>query len=967
MSQLSAIMTDVDRIIKSDAIQRVFPNLRGLDDTAGFEHFVAHPPDTISSLPKIVRGVVRGYGIQIDRHERFSEIWASQYPNQLFKIGQFVTDLDRKCGTLARNAALKPRTETEAERNAREVEQLGCTEFEVLYYLLACKTRGLYRDLQERMASQSITLRTVLNPNGPSSYDEGPCTVRDFRNLLRAIWYHLLHPEITGAIESAINARKYRFLTENPLLPTNFAELSQVEQDAFIQRSKKGINLAGPPLPQMFDRLDDIRNLPISTILEKIYRRRLNSSTVLLQRETSPSRPKLRMDSLAPFNGQGAGRHARVTFIDDDEESYIQEEIGRAELASAQSFEGDVKRRSYDGTMRFHAINGTVRRYTRQVSFAHGVSNSPENDRLETGSQQASDRAYMKDRSEVKSLADGHQQSILVSKYAQHSATHHLQVSGPHAMNQQSCDAQKESQSHTGLKDEDWDAKLRRWQSQYGPQQPEPTLSLEHRNSEPIQKSSGCQSTQKAVHSLGQQDSFPAPQLQRSSQPNRQKAYSYSIQQRSQNQQEIPFIADSHQQTSVPTNQGEHSLHHDQYQDDYVLPPTTYSPPRLNVPSSKAVGFSLRLQEWKYPDSHTSYELIVPGQSEPSTVQEVESPAAKVAIAPNYGGHHAMTSPSIYSVRSSPKPPLAGLETQAQAQAQAQEKEPFDQESGYTPERGGYDAWPSPSIYSAHPSAKPSPLRPSDKFRLPSPATNSSDTSSLGPVASAEMNRFLCSQVPIRAQSSFREQSPNREELPRKEQLPDPEQPPDRKQHVGPTTAVKVQKWLPDARTDPPGPSSPPHTPCIQRTAALLQATSSTAFKYRNFVPNNKPSYHSPSSHRLPFFREGGYSGLLPPKTPPKSVLQLQAAKSARENMNRLEAENAELKRQYSQLQDAVHQQSCTFVRENSKLQEQMERLAKQVSPTRTPNSGGGKGIIRKLGKLGSKSARSPRKSPSKF
>jgi hypothetical protein len=290
----------------------------------------------------------------------------------------------------------------------------------------------------------------------------------------------------------------------------------------------------------------------------------------------------------------------------------------------------------------------------------------------------------------------------------------------------------------------------------------------------------------------------------------------------------------------------------------------------------------------------------------------------------------------------------------------------------YAKQYGNISHTISPNIYSAHPSAKPSPLRLSGRHAPLSPATDSSKESSLGPIASREINKILSPHPYTQSQSlhkedcSPKEQSRCRGHSPTREQSPHREQSRSSEPQYSPPTAFKAQKWLPTSYSKPFNDSSPPNSPIIQGTVPTLHATPITAVRTSISTPGDHSDPVSPTSHHIPFLREVEYPNYLPPKTPPKSALQLRAAQSARENMKKLEAENAELKRQYSQLQDAVNAQGRTFVRENSRLQEQMLHLTQQVPQTHTPHSAGG-GVLRRLSKLGSRSTKSsPKKSPSK-
>jgi hypothetical protein len=505
---------DIDRIIQSDKHQRMMPDLQGLHDTMGFEIFVAKPPDTITSNPRRIKTVIKGLGIQIDRHERFAPIWTTQYNNQLFTVGKLVTDLDTKCGHLARAAAASELnlgfcTETETQRCTREMEQLGCIEFEDLYYFLASKTRSLYYDLQVRVASSSITMNTVLHNHGPSSYVDIPCTVRDLRDLLRSVWYHLLHPKITSVIEEAIIVRKLQFLKARPLLPANFHSMSQAAQKAFNERFKHISNHEGPPLPQLFDRLDDISKLSVSDLVDKVYRWQYGESRVALALDASPSRAKLRMDSLAPSNGQGVGRHSRVTFLDHDEEDYIQEEIGRAETEAetetGRSFAGSIKRHTFDGTARYLFLDGSLKQSSYESPIKQEESHIPKVGQVEGEIELFTQSTHMKQRSISGSHPTAcHHRNKSEPKYGQFLGATQLQIFGPRSIEQESPGVEEPTQTRAAPQDENWNSKLRRWQSQYGRFPPQFGTPSQQRNSESVRHELGYQSTQHLPHDAKQ-------------------------------------------------------------------------------------------------------------------------------------------------------------------------------------------------------------------------------------------------------------------------------------------------------------------------------------------------------------------------------------------------------------------------------------------------------------------------------
>ncbi|KAF2435420.1 hypothetical protein EJ08DRAFT_656424 [Tothia fuscella] len=315
---------ELDLGIDTDVVQRAIPNLRGLRDTHGFSQILANSPHTATSEPGELKRVLKNYAIQLERHESEAEMWQRQYRNQLFSLKTFVAELDTKCRHINKAAAkleLTQGKETAEARYARHLEHIGTAEFEDLYYLLACKTRSLYCDLQTRFASNFVDLDYVIHECGPTSYDKAPCTVRDMRNLLRAIWFHLLHPNIIKGIETAIHARKYKYLKANPLLPANFYEMSYDEQEAFNERSHAGDSLAESSICQMFEHLEDISDMSVPAILDKVFRRRIGAPPVA---DESDERRRQQ-------NYEEA--HARTSWmlLKEDEEDYIQSEIARSE------------------------------------------------------------------------------------------------------------------------------------------------------------------------------------------------------------------------------------------------------------------------------------------------------------------------------------------------------------------------------------------------------------------------------------------------------------------------------------------------------------------------------------------------------------------------------------------------------------------------------------------------------------
>jgi hypothetical protein len=69
---------DLGCTVKSPTVQRVLPDLAGLHDTPGFNAFLANPPNSITPDPEKVRCLIQGYAMQLERHERLTEMWKHQ-------------------------------------------------------------------------------------------------------------------------------------------------------------------------------------------------------------------------------------------------------------------------------------------------------------------------------------------------------------------------------------------------------------------------------------------------------------------------------------------------------------------------------------------------------------------------------------------------------------------------------------------------------------------------------------------------------------------------------------------------------------------------------------------------------------------------------------------------------------------------------------------------------------------------
>jgi hypothetical protein len=234
--------------------------------------------------------------------------------------------------------------ELEQSANARHARNpdldkllLGLPEFEDLYYFLAYKTRMLYSDLQLRFASHSITMDDVIHRRGSSSYASVDCTVRDIRNFLRAVRFHLLHPVTVRTIEASINHRKYQVLKANPLLPSwNVEGLEQIERE-MMKKYKLGLNLDASTICSMFEHVDDVSTMPIPALLMKVSQRGLGGHC---------SFPEQHMSSQSSNN-----RSIQVTgnmWIDikGEEEDHIRKQMEEVETRHEQSLGQHQHKRS---------------------------------------------------------------------------------------------------------------------------------------------------------------------------------------------------------------------------------------------------------------------------------------------------------------------------------------------------------------------------------------------------------------------------------------------------------------------------------------------------------------------------------------------------------------------------------------------------------------------------------------------
>lgn len=338
----------MEHALQSPTVQKALPDLAGLHNTLGFDGFLASPPPTVTSEPRAVREHIRGYAVQLERHERFTELWKhqvcwrgcmsaaaepnkGQYNNQLVTLRQLITAFDSRCQELQQQSA---RLSFAAEHDL-DKQLLGLPEFEDLYYFLACKTRSLYSDLQLRFSSNFITMDNILHYRGSSSYAQSPCTVRDIRNFLRAVWFHLLHPIILRSIEEALHHRKYQALKANPLLPAWNRENTTVHEQERMSQFQLGLNLDPTMMVSMFEHLEDVSTMSIPALLMKVSRRGLGN-------QFAPSDSNVSSVSLDK-QPQNAIDKAWLALARDDEQ-HTQTQVMETEMEDAPAYERELFR-----------------------------------------------------------------------------------------------------------------------------------------------------------------------------------------------------------------------------------------------------------------------------------------------------------------------------------------------------------------------------------------------------------------------------------------------------------------------------------------------------------------------------------------------------------------------------------------------------------------------------------------------
>jgi hypothetical protein len=157
----------------------------------------------------------------------------------------------------------------------------------------------------------------VLHHRGSSSYAHNDCTVRDLRNFLRAVWFHLLHPVIVRTIETSINHRKYQVLKANPLIP-----LWNVERDK-MENYKLGLNLDASTMCSMFEHLDDVSAMSVPALLLKVSQRGLGICY-------TPS--EIHLSSQSSNDGSSRAIDNTRISIRNEDEDYIQQQTQKDEL-----------------------------------------------------------------------------------------------------------------------------------------------------------------------------------------------------------------------------------------------------------------------------------------------------------------------------------------------------------------------------------------------------------------------------------------------------------------------------------------------------------------------------------------------------------------------------------------------------------------------------------------------------------
>jgi hypothetical protein len=116
--------------------------------------------------------------------------------------------------------SLTSSTATLIDLDLASLPDVSHEDFENLYYVVVCKIKELYYDLQVRFACGFISLDHILHNRGSDSRTKDtPCTVRSFRNFVLLAW-HLLHDgTFRYLMDEAIKNRKIAIINATLLLP----------------------------------------------------------------------------------------------------------------------------------------------------------------------------------------------------------------------------------------------------------------------------------------------------------------------------------------------------------------------------------------------------------------------------------------------------------------------------------------------------------------------------------------------------------------------------------------------------------------------------------------------------------------------------------------------------------------------------------------------------------------------------
>ncbi|KAE9972758.1 hypothetical protein EG327_009382 [Venturia inaequalis] len=317
--------------ISSPSVQHNLPDLQGFESTQGFQEFYRNKP--LDLEPRLIRDNFIEFAQDLDRHERKAGIWKVQYKQSNLSLKKLLHNFDEKSRQAASESLIGLGIHTvegvidvsRYDLNVRAERDLGLPEFEDLYYLLACKARGLYVDLQTRFASRFITMDTLLyeekpRKGQPFQAPRMPCTVHNFRNMIRALWFRMLHPDIVRILVTAINKRKYQHLKAHPLVP----RMSDVD----------GSQLDATPIKGMFQQhLVDVSKVPIPELLDKIDRR-----TRLCQVPSFPAEaPAMKYEN--PYSKISSWGDSWINLKRDEENCIEHEPVGAGSSSAEHSLD----------------------------------------------------------------------------------------------------------------------------------------------------------------------------------------------------------------------------------------------------------------------------------------------------------------------------------------------------------------------------------------------------------------------------------------------------------------------------------------------------------------------------------------------------------------------------------------------------------------------------------------------------